>query len=203
VAKESEGDLPEALKYYTEAASSGSKQGVILTMNPAWRGKPITALASESATRLRQRMASRQSVQAEAALLNFEGVSAVNRNDLNDAIEKFSQAFKLDPNNAFSLNNQGYLAEMSGDLETAQEFYRKAQQAGGASARVGLASRPKAEGMPLVGVATQSEGEVTEAMESANAAARRRTGPIQLKRRDNTPVVDPPLPAPPLPDSQR
>lgn len=199
VAKESEGNFEEALKFYAAAAASRSAGGVIVTPNSAWRGKPVSELAADNAKRLRERMQTLGSAHAQATLLNLEGVAAINRNDLGDAIHKFSQAYKLDPNGAFSLNNRGYLAEMEGDLETAQGLYRQAQKANGANARVGLASRPKAEGMALFGVASQSEEHVTGAMETANADSRRRTGPIQLKRRDNTPVIDPPLqPAAPL-----
>jgi Flp pilus assembly protein TadD len=203
VAKEGEGEFEEALKYYTAAANSRSIEGAVLTSNSASKGKPVNELAEESAERLRARMRTLSNAQAKAALLNLQGVSAINRNDLHDAIQKFTQAYRVNPNDAFSLNNQGYLAEIYGDLETAQEFYRKAQEAGGAHARVALASRPKAEGMTLVAVADQSEGHVEDAIETAHAANRRKTGPIQLKRRDNTPVVDPPTPHPLSPPAQR
>ncbi|MGA9207771.1 MAG: tetratricopeptide repeat protein [Terriglobales bacterium] len=203
VAKESEGDFEAALKYYTSAADSASAEGVVVTRNSVWRGKPVRALASENAKRLNARMQDLSNAHAKAAELNLQGVSAINRNDLQDAIQKFSQAYRLDPNNAFSLNNQGYLAEIDGDLETAQEFYRKAQRATEANARVALASRPKAEGMALTAVADQSEGHVADAIETANAASRRRTGPIQLKRRDNTPVLDSSTPLQPSQPDRR
>lgn len=192
VAKEAEGSFDEALKYYAAAEDSPSSQRVVVTQNSAWRGKPASALARKNALKLRARMHGWGNPQAQAAELNVQGVSAINRNDFEDAIQKFSQAYKLDPNNAFSLNNQGFLAEIDGDLETAQEFYRKALKANGANARVGLASHPKAEGKPLVTVADQSEVQVGNTIEAANAASRRRTDPIELKHRDNTPVVDPP-----------
>ena len=199
VAKESEGDFEAALRYYTEAARSTSAESVIVTQSSGWRGKPIRELAADSAKRLRERMRNLDTAQARAALLNLQGVSAVNRNDLRAAIEKFSEAYKLDPNGAFSLNNEGYVAEIGGDLETAQDFYRKAQRASSANARVGLASSPKVEGMPLASVANHSEDQVDNSIEAANEANRRKTGPIQLKRRDNSPVIDPPTPpqAPP------
>lgn len=197
VAKESEGDFEEALKYYTAAAASHSGKIVVVTLNAGWRGKPISELANENAQRLRARMRGWNSAPAKAALLNAQGVFAINRNDLREAIRKFSQAYKLDPKNAFSLNNQGYLAEMDGDLETAQEFYRKAQGGAGAKARVGLASRRNADGKALSAVANQNEDSVAEAMEAANAARRLQTGPIQLKHRDNTPVVEPSTPLQP------
>lgn len=196
VAKEAEGDFEGALRYYSQAAGSPSAESVVVTLNSGWRGKPIRELAAESARKLRERMRDLNSAQAQAALLNLQGVSAINRNDLHAAIEKFSEAYRLNPNGAFSLNNAGYVAEIDGDLETAQDFYRKAQRAAGANARIGLASRPKAEGLSLVSVANRSEDQVDNSIEAANEANRRKTGPIQLKRRDNSPVIDPPAPPP-------
>ena len=192
VAKEAEGSYDEALRYYSEAESAPSAGRVIVTKDAAWRGKPASALARENANKLRARMLALGNVQAQATQLNVQGVSAINRNDLQDAIRKFSEAYRLDPNNAFSLNNRGYLAELDGDLESAQEYYRKALKATGANARIGLASSSLAEGKPLATVADQSDGQVEKAIEAANAASRRRTDPIELKRRDNTPVIDPP-----------
>jgi Flp pilus assembly protein TadD len=197
VAKESEGDYEEALRYYNAAAASHSGELVVVTLNQGWRGKPISELASESAQRLRARMQGWNNAPARAALLNAQGVSAINRNDLREAIRNFSEAYKLDPSNAFSLNNQGYLAEIYGDRETAQEFYRLAQRGAGTNARVGLASRHSADGKALSTVAIQNEDYVADAMEAATAARRLQPGPIQLKHRDNTPVVDPATPPPP------
>jgi Flp pilus assembly protein TadD len=122
----------------------------------------------------------------------------MNRNDWRGAWESFSQAYKVGPANPFSLNNQGYMAEMNGDLETAQEFYREAQRAGGSGARVGLATRRDAEGIRLYSVANGSEAEVSSALEAASKARRQNAAPIQLKRRDGTPIPEPtPEPTPP------
>ena len=112
----------------------------------------------------------------------------MNRNDWRDAWQDFSQAYQLDPNNAFSLNNQGYMAEMNGDLETAQGFYHEARTAGGANVRVGLATRATAEGMKLFSVAAESKAQVSNELEAAGKAIHQERGPIQLKRRDGTPV---------------
>ena len=190
VAKEAQGEYVEALKYYGEVADSHTDDTVVVTMNAGWRGKSVSEMAAASAKRLRNRMETLQSPESQMALLNLRGVSAMNRNDWHEAWQNFSQAYKLGPNNAFSLNNQGYMAEMNGDLETAQEFYREAQRAGGAGARVGLATRRDAEGVRLYSVANGSEAEVSGVMESANRARRRNPPPIQLKRRDGTPISD-------------
>ncbi|MFY9559337.1 MAG: hypothetical protein WAQ52_03815 [Terriglobales bacterium] len=201
VTKEAEGEYREALRYYGASADSRTDDTVVVTMNAAWRGKSVSEMATESAKRLRARMNSLQSPEAQTALLNLRGVSAMNRNDWRGAWENFSQAYKLGPNNAFSLNNQGYMAELNGDLETAQEFYREAQKAGGSGVRVGLATRQDAEGIRLYSVANGSEAEVSSALEAASQARRRNPAPIQLKRRDGTPLAEPatPQPTPPRP----
>jgi Flp pilus assembly protein TadD len=199
VTKEAEGEYAEALKYYSAAAASSSDDRVVVTMNASWRGKPLSEMAADSEKRLRERMETLRSAEAQSAILNLRGVSAINRNDWRSAQEDFSQAYKLTPNNAFALNNQGFLAELNGDLETAQDFYREAQKAGGAGVRVGLATRQDAEGIRLYSVANGSEAEVSNALEAASQARRRSGAPIQLKRRDGTPVIAPTEPPPAAP----
>ena len=196
VAKESRGEYDEALRYYDTAAAANVEDPVIVTMNAAWRGKPLSEMARASATRLRSIMTSLESTEAKVAALNLRGVSAVNRNDWHEARKNFSEAYRLGPHNAFALNNQGFLAEMDGDLETAQGFYREAQSAGAADARVGAATRSHAEGMKLFSVAEESESQVSTAIDVFSEARHRNRGPIVLKRRDGTLVVEPPTPPP-------
>jgi tetratricopeptide (TPR) repeat protein len=119
------------------------------------------------------------------------GVSATNQNDLKAARQDFLQAYSLDPNSAFSLNNVGYVAEMDGDLETAEFFYERARKAMDANARVGLATRRAAEGMNLVAVAADSDEKVDGKIVEEDQARRQHPGPVELKHRDNTPVVEP------------
>ncbi len=191
VAKESQGEYGEALKYYNAAANAHVDDPVIVTLNGSWRGKPLSEMARASADRLRKRMKNLENDQAQVALLNLRGVSAMNRNDVRAAQDYFSQAYRLGPDNAFSLNNQGFMAEMKGDLESAEDFYRQAREAGGAGDKIGVATRPTAEGKKLTSVADQSEGEVSTAIDAVSEAKHRNPGPIQLKRRDGS-VVDSP-----------
>lgn len=191
VVEEAQGEYGKALAYYDEAANLRLEDPIVVTMNSAWRGKPLSDMANESAKRLRSRMKTLESTDAEVALLNLRGVSAVNRNDWQEASEDFAKAYALAPENAFSINNQGFLSEINGDLESAQDFYREAQGAGGAHSRVGVATRPDAEGMRLFAVADGSEGQVDSAIEAVSVARQRNPGPIQLKRRDGTPVTEP------------
>jgi len=200
VAKEVQGDLKAALKYYTEAAEAHSGQPVVVTYDHAWRGKSVSDMAAESARRLQQRIQT-ETAQDQAALLNLRGVSAINRNDWQDANQNFRAAYSLDPNNAFSLNNIGYVAEMTGDPETAQMFYDKARQAQKAGARVDLATRQSAEGMKLFEVSDDNNQRVAAKIVEEAQVRRREPGPIVLKHRDNTPVLEPTEPAPVVPPS--
>jgi Flp pilus assembly protein TadD len=194
VAKEARGDYDEALADYVAVADSHSTEPVIVTLNRAWRGKPVSLMAADSAKKLRERMQKAASSQAQAALLAVRGVSATNRNDWPTARKDFLKSYSLDPYSAFSLNNIGYLSEMDGDLETAEFFYARAEKAEDAKVRVGLATRSSAEGKHLVAVAVDSDQKVDGRIIRENQARRRRAGPIELKHRDDTPVVEPTAP---------
>lgn len=200
VAREYRGDYDEALKYYTAAADSHSSDPVIVTLDRAWRGKPVSEMAADSAKKLRERMQNAATAQAQATLLAVRGVSATNHNDWTTARQDFLKAYSLDPYSAFSLNNIGYLAERDGDLETAEFFYDKARKAEDAKAKVGLATRQSAEGMRLFAVAADSDEKVDSEITHINQTRRQQAGPVQLKHRDNTPVVEP-VPQPAAPPS--
>ena len=191
VAKEARGDYDEALTYYLAAADSHSTEPVIVTLNRAWRGKPVSIMAADSAKKLRERMQKAAGSQAQAALLAVRGVSATNRNDWPTARKDFLKSYSLDPYSAFSLNNIGYLSERDGDLETAEFFYARAEKAEDAKVRVGLATRSSAEGKHISAVAVDSDQKVDGRIIQENQAIRRHAGPIELKHRDDTPVVEP------------
>src|SRR5882757_6273617 len=132
-----------------------------------------------------------QSPEAQTALFNLRGVAAMNRNDWQRAQDNFAHAYKLSPQDAFSLNNQAVLSEMNGDLETAQDLYREAQSAPGSNGKIGLATRPRLEGARLDSVANVSEISVDGALRAAGAARRQVGTPVLLKHRDGTPVLEP------------
>ena len=90
---------------------------------------------------------------------------------------------------------------MEGDLETAQFFYEKAYKAEGSDLRVGLATHGSAEGMRLFQVATDNNQKVESVIEKERAERRRQQDPIELRRRDNTPI-DESAPAPESPSPQ-
>ncbi|HWR36421.1 MAG TPA: tetratricopeptide repeat protein [Clostridia bacterium] len=190
-AKEKEGELDQALNFYAKAANAKSNEPVVVTVNSKWRGKPISEIAEENAEKVRDAMDRQEDVLTKVARLNLRGVSAINRNDRRLARQYFDQAYKLDESNAFTLNNMGYLAELDGDRETADFFYSRAREADGSDARVAIATRRELEGLRLGTVADSNGRAVAAATEADLEAKRREGGPALLRRRDNTPVVDP------------
>ncbi len=215
---ESEGDLQSALKYYSAAASLHSSDVILVSPNTKWRGKPISEVAADNAKAVSRTIAKGEDQQAQIARLNLRGVAALNHNDPQAAKDFFQQAYKLDPGNAFSLNNMGYVSELEGDRETAETYYADARAAADRAAVVSYASRREAEGQPVGSVAQQNENDTESAIEALQQARRREGEPMpQLRRRDNsvvpepepelnkpTPplngVTPPALPAPQLPD---
>jgi len=194
-AREQEGEMDSALSYYSAAAATHSKEPVIVTVNRDWRGRTISEVAERNADKLRRTMEELSTdATSRVARLNLRGVSAVNRNDLSSARKDFQTAYKLDPNNAFTLNNMGYLAELDGDRETAQFYYAKAREADANSNKVGLSTRKEFQGQPLRDVADFGNQRVEAGMQAALMARRRLGGPVQLKRRDGSAIVEPAAP---------
>src|SRR5579863_6291249 len=191
VAKEMEGETQEALRYYDSAASRNTDAAAVVTLNRSWRGKPVAEMAAQNARSLRTRLTTQMTLETQLAELNTRGVSAINRNELKAAEQDFLEAYKLDPNNAFANNNIGYLAEVQGDRETAEFFYGRAQQLGGANMQVGLATRSSAEGQRLGQVASDSDAKVEAKVEQERDVRRQQRGPIRLRRRDNSVVQEP------------
>lgn len=195
-AKEKEGELESAIRYYDSSAATGSREPIVIAFNKSWRGKPISEVAQQNADKSRKELSKAQDMQARVARLNLRGVSAMNRNDRKAARDSFEQAYKMDPKNSFALNNMGYLAELEGDTETAQSFYEQAQRAERARQKVMVSTRPEVEGQTVGHVAEQSTTLVESAFE-AKAEARRRSGAAPaLRTRDNRIIIEPKTPPP-------
>jgi Flp pilus assembly protein TadD len=187
VAEEATGDLQGALQHYDAAARVHSAEPIVVTLDRASRGKPVSESAAESARHLRKQLQNISSAKERATMLTMRGVSEANQNDWTSARQDFLQAYSLDPESAFSLNNRGYVAERDGDLETAQFYYSKARRAEDAKARVGLATQQSAEGQPLLAVAADSGHSVDGKLDQYKQSQRRQTGPIELiPRGDNS-----------------
>jgi len=194
VAKEMEGEELAALNYYDEAAAQHSDATAVVTANRVWRGRPVSDMAAESAKTLRARLRRANELAEQVRELNLRGVSAVNRNDLRSATEDFRRAYALEGNNAFTLNNIGYVSELEGDPETAQFFYERAREANGADTTVGVATRRSAEGAILALVAADNNAKVETKFAHERKALQSERGPVALRRRDNSIVVEPTQP---------
>lgn len=193
VAQEAQGNFADAEKSYLKAASIRSSQTSLVTSTgAAWRGKPVSEVASANAATVEERLRSANTAQAQASFLNMQGVAAINRNDWATASQDFQKAFHLDPHSAFSLNNEGYLAETNGDSETAQFFYERAKLAPDSSAAVGLATRRDAEGSNVSVTANDSSRQVETRLSVLERERRKENNPVVLRHRDNSPVVEPP-----------
>ncbi len=190
VASEVIGDDRSALRYYDAVASQHSSEAVVITDDHIWGGKPVSQMAEASAKRLEKQLAESSSGYSQAAMLDRRGVAAANENDLATARRAFLQAYSIDPASAFSLNNRGYVAEMDGDLETAQFFYEKAAKAADADARIGLATQRPAEGKQLFSVAVGSGGQVDNALQKYSEQRHLQTAPIELTPRGAVPTGD-------------
>ncbi len=183
VADEAIGDLGGAMKYYTSAAYSRSSDPVAVTQNRSWQGKTVSQMAEANVMRLEGQSQENGSSATQASLLSEQGVFAANENDWPTAKRDFMQAYALDPTNAFTLNNRGYVAERDGDLESAQFFYQKAGQAYGSGFPVGLATNPSVKGQALSRVATQSRLKVDDALDVYSRERRGQPGSIELTPR--------------------
>jgi Flp pilus assembly protein TadD len=189
--REKEGDLQGALSSYQAAALRNSKEPAIVTPDRNLRGHPITEVSERNAQRIKRRLPEQDRVENKTARLNFLGVSAINRNDLGSARQYFEQAVELDSADGFSLNNMGYLSEIDGDQETADLYYQRAETAKRSSAHVTAATRRDVLGVKLTRLAESSDKKVNAVIDAEREAKHRRHGPIQLHRRDNTPVIEP------------
>lgn len=77
--------------------------------------------------------------------LNREGVEAIRKHSYEKAETLFYKAYLLDPDDPFTLNNLGYIAELQGQVDRAQRFYALAGEEA-TDAVIERASSAKVEG---------------------------------------------------------
>ena len=190
--KEKQGELEAAINYYRAAADANSDEPVIVTVNKSWRGRAISKVAASNAKKVQSALQKEDNTEARVARLNQQGVSALNRNDRVQALKYFTQAYKLNPGDAFALNNMGYVAELNGDRESANFYYSKAKEADNHERHVTLATRAEDEGKKLQEVADKNDNK-TEASIQAQQELNRRSGkaPVLVERNTGRPVTSP------------
>jgi Flp pilus assembly protein TadD len=199
-AMESVGDLEGALRSYSAAASMHSTQRVIVTPRAKWRGRPISEVAAQNAAAVSQQIARGEGPEAASARLNLRGVAALNDNHPAAARQFFLQAYQRDAQNAFTLNNLGYVAELEGDRESAEMYYEAARSGRDANAKVSYATRREAEGRKIDHLAVENQLDVDATLKAVQESKRRARKPIELKRRDGIAVNTEPeaKPVPPI-----
>ena len=189
--KEKEGELEAAINYYRQAADANSKEPVIVTVNRSWRGRPISQVAESNAKKVQAALRKEDNVDAQVARLNQRGVSALNRNDRAEGRKCFQEAYKLAPEDAFTLNNMGYVAELDGDRESADYYYAKAKDAENHERHVTLATRREDEGKKLTEVANKNDTKAEASLQAQQDMNRRRgKTPVLLERRDRRPATE-------------
>src|SRR5437879_9631923 len=80
--------------------------------------------------------------------LNRDGVKQIEKHNYGEAKKLFYKAYLLDPNDPFTLNNLGYIAELQGQVDRAQRFYQLAGQQA-SDAVIERASAQRVEGRPI------------------------------------------------------
>jgi tetratricopeptide (TPR) repeat protein len=125
-------------------------------------------------------LAKGEDAETRIARLNLQGVSALNHADAGDAQKYFSDAYRLDPSNAFTLNNIGYIDELNGDRESAEMYYNAARTAQQANDRVTYSTRSDAEGRKIGSLAGTNQGDVNATLKAIQQRKRRVKRPIQL-----------------------
>jgi Flp pilus assembly protein TadD len=95
---------------------------------------------------------SKRSKSTPVQQLNQSGVKALQKGDVSSARRDFYKAYLLDPDDPFTLNNLGYVAEIDGEVDKAQKFYDLAA-ANGSDATVAFSSDPELRGKEVSQIA--------------------------------------------------
>lgn len=212
---ESVGDLNEALRCYSAAASLHSTEKVIVTPRLKWQGRAISEVAAENAAAVSGQIARGETPEAATARLNLRGVAALNDNQPLTARQFFLQAYQQDSQNAFTLNNLGYVSELAGDQESAESYYMAARAGRDANQKVSYSTRRDVEGSRIGNLADTNQVDVESTLKAMQQTRRRTQRPVELIRRndgqvsqqkESSPVpalgVKPPaMPSLPPPDS--
>jgi Flp pilus assembly protein TadD len=84
--------------------------------------------------------------------LNRQGVEALQKHQIEKAKKFFYRAYLIDPNDPFTLNNLGYLAEIEGDADRAQRYYDQAH-VNTSDAEVDISTESKLQGKTVAKIA--------------------------------------------------
>ncbi|HSB75717.1 MAG TPA: tetratricopeptide repeat protein, partial [Terriglobales bacterium] len=88
--------------------------------------------------------------------LNREGVKAIQHHDYEKAKKLFYDAYLIDPNDPFTLNNLGYISELEGKVDRAERFYALAAE-NRSDASVDMSNVEAIKGQPVSKVAGDAD----------------------------------------------
>jgi Flp pilus assembly protein TadD len=142
---------------------------------------PLFVTLSASCQELRVPLP-KKSKYTPAQQLNRDGVKALQKHDIGKAKRLFYQAYLVDPNDPFTLNNLGYVAELEGDLDRAQRYYDLAE-ANTSEALIEMSSERQLEGETVAKVAGQYLGDQMK-INQLNTQA------VRLLEQDRAPEAD-------------
>jgi Flp pilus assembly protein TadD len=114
--------------------------------------------------------------------LNQSGVKALQKGDIPRAKRDLYKAYLLDPDDPFTLNNLGYVAELDGEVDKAQKFYDLAA-ANGSDATIEFSSDPELKGREV----SQVSGNAVSASMQVN---RLNVAAMGLMRKDRAPEAE-------------
>jgi Flp pilus assembly protein TadD len=117
-----------------------------------------------------------------AQQLNRDGVKALQKHDIAKAKRLFYKAYLVDPNDPFTLNNLGYVAELEGELDRARRYYDLAE-ANTSEAVIDKATEKELEGRTVAKVAGQYLGDRMK-VNQLNTEA------VRLLNQDRAPEAD-------------
>ena len=108
-------------------------------------------------------------------------MAALNDNQPSQAKDLFTQAYRLDKQNAFTLNNLGYIAELEGDQESAEFYYQAVSSSADLNSKVSYSTRQDAEGSKIRDLANANQTDVDATLKTMAAARRRSQKPVELQ----------------------
>jgi Flp pilus assembly protein TadD len=114
--------------------------------------------------------------------LNRDGVKALQKHDIGKAKDLFYKAYLLDPDDPFTLNNLGYVAELEGELERARRYYDLAE-ANTSEAVIEKSTEKQVEGKSMTEVAGHVLGDQMK-VNQLNSDA------VRLLSQDRAPEAD-------------
>ena len=196
-AREKEGELEDAYKYYTQAAGQHSDTPIVVTITRSWRGKGISQIAEGNAKKVQNLMEHEQSVFAAGRAAEHARRRGHQPQRLQAGAPVLRAGVQTRSQECIRAEQYGLSGGDGRRPRDCRLLLRQGREADQSSMKVAYASRKDVEGMKLSAVASDSDDAVNKATEEAAAPRREEGGPVVLRYRDNSVVIEPPVPPKP------